>query len=120
MIETEETPIISEQPEPIETHWNKYTTFSELKTKQLKCIYLLSCGNIAYYCDESYANEECFCFGTDVCAWYSGCYCCVCSSVCGFPIFLWVHLVRNLAYIDYSDFFEYNEYVNIDTLEVEN
>ena len=114
-----ETPIISTPPKLAETHWNKYTTFSEIKTKRLKCIYLLSCGNIAYYCDESYTNEECFCFGRDICVWYSGCYCCVCSSVCGFPIFLWVHLIRNMAYVDYSDFFEYNEYVSIDTLEIE-
>ena len=30
MVETEETPIIDEQPDLIENHWNKYTTFSEM------------------------------------------------------------------------------------------
>ena len=46
-----------------------------------KIIYILTFGNIAYYCDEGYMNEECYCFGKDICCWYKGCYCCVCNCV---------------------------------------
>ena len=113
----ETTPIV-EQPLP--TYWNKTTKICDLDTYQLKCIYLLTFGNIAYYCDEGFANEECYCFGTDICNWYEGCYCCICNSTCGSPIFLWVHCIRNMFNLDYSDFFGYNEYVNLDTGEVEN
>ena len=107
-----ETNTIIEQPRA--TRWNKTTKLNDLGTKKLKCVYLATCGNIAYYCDEAYMNEECYCFGHDICACYEGCYCCACNSICGSPIFQWVHCMRDWVGVDYNDFFAYTEYSNIE------
>ena len=95
------------QKESVEKRWSPETKYKDVKDDfKLRMVYICSCFNLAYRCNEGDGQERCYACGNDYCAWQNGgCIFCCCCCLCCWPCFIWPHRVRQLAGVDYFDFF---------------